>query len=853
MSPTGAVVAARLATARETGDLSALAADDAAADAMTLLREATPVPGADVDATALADVCWTCYLAGQAGGENASVAAPISDGVGGFLMLRAGETAATLPGQLRDRLALVPGSVREAQFASVVAAAHAAPVRPDSAGAGMTASDLALEWSAVASRSARQAARGAGDGGHAGSSAGLATRTLGRVLTQRIVLLTARFDQVGEPGALAEAAREGRAVAERLTAADPAHAPYLAIAIGAMARAALLLGDPSPEEAERFAALAPPGPMAEAAAGMLGALRAIYGESAGKRNEADARAGIALLAGWSRLRQVGLIAAATRRLLAASEHTPPEHQAYRDALLDTALVTAFLELDARRSAAGGRDFGAGVTDGWLTAFAAGCERLPDADPDRRVYMAALAAATGARAEAVRDTQPERAARLLEQADELIRAMALPPRCLGLTMLREGSFGAALTIVAFMIPWDWAALTFPGLAAPEAPQSEPSQMLARVFGEMADAMGGPEGKAVAEDMFFLDPDAIGDEQRAALAGRTRLLLGQVPDHRADLRDVITRPPGLVPAQPAREPYVAVGPGPGDPETAEPALEPPGQADPRPGRSASAEPAALRPEGSRAARLTPLFSALDELRAAYDTLLAEDDATQLDRLREITGRIAELARQLGPAAEQLWAPILDSVLVTAKLAVDKTEAIHQGRVSEVDDAAIAWFRQRLAGLPAGHPMRFSLEASLAALLRGKAARTWDTGLATGGRRRRPGTPPSAQPTSGPTMSMTRLRGQGAAQRRSRRCCAIPRSRPGCGSTGAWPPPTGLWPPSTSSAASCTRSSPRNRSISSLAGMPTAGRPSTGPPNMAPTSRRPTCAGCSACCTGNTTSGP
>src|ERR1700720_612392 len=89
MSQVGAAVAQRLAEARSTGDTAPLASPEALADALALLREATPAPEGDIDFAALANVCWTLSLRIQSGLPAAGREVATARTALGFLHARA--------------------------------------------------------------------------------------------------------------------------------------------------------------------------------------------------------------------------------------------------------------------------------------------------------------------------------------------------------------------------------------------------------------------------------------------------------------------------------------------------------------------------------------------------------------------------------------------------------------------------------------------------------------------------------------------------------------------------------------------------------------------------------------------
>src|SRR5262249_6762130 len=118
-----------------------------------------------------------------------------------------------------------------------------------------------------------------------------------------------------------------------------------------------------------------------------------------------------------------------------------------------------------------------------------------------------------------------------------------------------------------------------------------------------------------------------------------------------------------------------------------------------------------EGARPghAEFGPVFA---EFMVAAATLTAESDVTQLDRMREIGGGIARLARAPGGAeAGSRIEAVLDSALTVVTGHVRTLEEIPAGRSAESSGATLAALRRQVAELAPDHPARRALQAQLA----------------------------------------------------------------------------------------------------------------------------------------------
>ncbi|MGW7002416.1 CHAT domain-containing protein [Streptomyces sp. NPDC054933] len=97
----------------------------------------------------------------------------------------------------------------------------------------------------------------------------------------------------------------------------------------------------------------------------------------------------------------------------------------------------------------------GVTDERLARYRAALAALPADQPHRYAYVAMLAALASARAQALRETEPTRAAQLAAEAESLTDEAAAdaPPDFPPLGLLRRGDSRAALAVAVLAIPTD----------------------------------------------------------------------------------------------------------------------------------------------------------------------------------------------------------------------------------------------------------------------------------------------------------------------------------------------------------------------------------------------------------------
>lgn len=741
-------VAARLATARQAGDHSALVTPEAAADAFALLREAAPAPGQEVDDAALADICLTFFLRGLASGEAGGPDLVAAGLVGGLLFERAPRL---LPGELRDHLASHDDPLREGRFAYLAATAHADAVTSETEetgrreaigdategaegteGADLAALDRALAWSSVAC----EAAASRGDAVEAADA-----------MVQRMGLRTARFQLAADLDALAEAARDGLTVSRQLSPERPDHVAYLLSATETVVRSAVLLGSPSVDEAERVVAALPPGSATEATTELLSMLRTLHAEPVTWPGELDARAGVVLTEQGGRAEHAGLLAAAVHRLRAALAGTSRDHPnhaalsnvlgaallgfgeqrgdagAFREGLTllgeggrlfrlladqlsgpgvpaETGAAAAILDLVTGAAAAGGaRELA--VTSEWRTEFAAAVERLPARHPHQLVYATLLAALTNDPDQA--ETAVVTAATNIEWtrlAAELRAAGQSNQPALALADGFEAVAGTMAKVREF-------ATVLEGIGDLGRDDDEPDVRIEQVKKMLAEAGGG--GDALSADM------------RASLSGLLMLLTAQRGGAPAAFREAVQAVAWS--QREANDPDIASGvtrslgfalalPMLTDPAQVLTSLQTWDQET----RLALAAMLAARPQ--HGGGIEDASAAFGEMLIAGMTFSAESEVSQLDKFRDAGQRIIGMIGQRDPVLEEQMTLLLDAVLTVGTGMRQTLEAIPQNQAAESNAGTIAELKRRIDELSQEHPARRILEQHLTILLGGQA---------------------------------------------------------------------------------------------------------------------------------------
>ncbi|MFF8771926.1 CHAT domain-containing protein [Kitasatospora sp. NPDC015120] len=538
-------VTARLSAAQGTSGAAALRLPEAAQDALALLREVTADPAGAVDLAAVNLVFWTFCLrhTGPADPDAARNTAVMSFAFG-FLYPRA-PASAVFPEPFKA--AFDPADpLHDARFALLVADTHGEfALAPDTAeDIRRAALDRALAWSGLA--------RSLLPPEHASDPV---------AQVQAFRFEAARFELAADPDALARAAGHGRVVCEALTAEarggplPPDGASVLSAALGVVADAARMLGEPAIEEAERLIAAAPPGTLPPAAVQALRDVRELRARATAWPGQFDLLMGIALANGGAADDDHGRVACAVRRLRAALAATPaghPQRGAVAGVLAealetlarvhgDAAAAREAAELRAREPGAQGgaqggdlspeealafvRDAyersdgppvitmellsvaaspdGQPATDERIERFRAALAQVVPEHPRRYAYDAVLASLLGLRAGQLHPSDPGRAARLDAEARTLGReaAAAAPPGVPLVAALASGRYELALPYAAAMalLAAPDGSFDDPELAASAALLSRITDLSDRTERSPGDPDALAEGVAVMRDL------------------------------------------------------------------------------------------------------------------------------------------------------------------------------------------------------------------------------------------------------------------------------------------------------------------------------------------------------------------
>ncbi|MEU8653901.1 CHAT domain-containing protein [Streptomyces sp. NPDC048737] len=310
-------VVARLLAAQNSRDPAPLREPAAVADALALLRAATPSPEEAVDLDAVAAVFWTFWFR-HLGPDDPDIRQNMTIAVStfGFLRPRVPRDV-RFPPVLEDAHDPADPAL-EARFAHLAGSAHAEALqRPDGSDSGRRAAlERALAWS--------DTARDLLPGEHEG---------VVELAVHALDLELIRFRLDAEPNALAAAARHARTVCERLPALrpdllGPAAPDAAALALRTVVDAARLLGEPSLADVERLVAAAPAGTLDPEGTEGLRFLRALRAEPSAWPGLPDLRIGAAVAEAGAREHDAARIACAVRRLRAALGHAPAGHPAH---------------------------------------------------------------------------------------------------------------------------------------------------------------------------------------------------------------------------------------------------------------------------------------------------------------------------------------------------------------------------------------------------------------------------------------------------------------------------------------------------------------------------------------------
>ncbi|MDX3573703.1 CHAT domain-containing protein [Streptomyces sp. ID05-47C] len=363
-------VVARLLAAQNSRDPAPLREPEAVADALTLLRAATPSPEGPVDLDAVAAVFWTFWFR-HLGPEDPDIRQNMTIAVGsfGFLRPRAPQDV-RFPPVLEEAFDPADPAL-DARFAYLVSSAHGELLEtPDLSDSDRGAAlERTLAWSETARSLLPE------------EHEGFVELTL-----HALDIELFRFRTAADPDALAAAARHARTVCERLPGLGPdvlgpATADAAALALRTVVDASRLLGEPSLAEVERLVAAVPEGTLDAEGAEGLRFLRALHAQPSAWPGRLDLQIGAAVAEAGAREHDAGRIACAVRRLRAALGHTPAGHPAH------LAVTVALSE--ALASLAEERDDEVAAREAVVILDAVDAATLSNADKERLELVRAL--------------------------------------------------------------------------------------------------------------------------------------------------------------------------------------------------------------------------------------------------------------------------------------------------------------------------------------------------------------------------------------------------------------------------------------------------------------------------------
>ncbi|MET9730585.1 CHAT domain-containing protein [Streptomyces sp. NPDC006458] len=777
-------VVERLATAHSTGDPAPLRDPTAVVDALALLREAAPSPEGPIDLEAVAAVFWTFWFRHQ-GPEDPEAAQNMGVGVAafGFLCPRLPQEAG-LPESLKENFDPSDPS-HEARFAHLVCSVHAEVAVNGAPGERAAALDRALAWSDTALESVRpddpvgfvELAIYAHDlwmsrfQTEADPDGLVAAARYGREVCTRVAAEPGLFDTDGARAAGAACLRTVVDSARLLGTPRLAHVERLVAAVPdgfltpetAEALRFLRRLDAQPvtwpgERDMRVGAVIADAGVAEQDAGRVACgvrrLRAALAETPAAHPEHTAVT-VALgraLAALARVCDDADAALEATELLASAGTLSDEQSemlaVYRefeqlsesddpDALGRAApLIGRLAARDRERAAREGRQIDLDLevlslssgfepddsADERIGRYRTALAVLPADRPNRHAYVAVLAALTGLRAEALRDTAPARAGLLDVECRELTEETltTAPPGFPATDLLRRGLFAAALPVAALAITAD--------VTRDEDMPDELRRTLAQLS-RMADVrLDSPEhlDSDIAIIRELLDGTDEDDPQlRQDLAGALgSAMLARVTERRdpATLEEAVRL---------LRYARADSGEAPGRfDRTLADALTvlSAGNFDAEGAREAAAllastpDPGPLTPEEAApydGTALTPtdreILAARTEFHNALQNYILGHEPAQLERARRIAHRMREITRT-GPTdgQEPPWYDMLGDAYV------DLVETVGPGGPRpDLDDTVVEQCRRTFEACPAGHPMRLMVAMTLARVLMQRAA--------------------------------------------------------------------------------------------------------------------------------------
>ncbi|MFF1418233.1 CHAT domain-containing protein [Streptomyces sp. NPDC058280] len=385
-----------------------------------------------------------------------------------------------------------------------------------------------------------------------------------------------------------------------------------------------------------------------------------------------------------------------------------------------------------------------ISDQRISRYRAALGALPADQPHRHAYVAVLAALTGARAQALQETEPARAAQLAAEARSLTdeAAAGAPADFLPLGLLRRGRFDVALPVALSTIGTDLPDGAADARAA-DLRTMAPGHPLIGALADIVDSVSDTADGELAKLGFLLsrlDDIRLDDpEHLASDIAVLRELLAEIGEDDPFVRAPVAGTLGSA--------LSALGAGQGDPATLGEALDEavpllryarshtsdfPGELDQvlafaltfqsigsfdaEMAREASALLASAATEGAPADINLAVLSARTEFFNAVQNYLFGHEPGQLVRAREIARRLKELiAEPSDEAGERL--PGLD---VMGDALLDLVESIGPGGGPKPDltDDQVDQCRRTFEACPADHPMRIFTASTLLRMLTQRA---------------------------------------------------------------------------------------------------------------------------------------
>ncbi|WP_330238517.1 CHAT domain-containing protein [Streptomyces sp. NBC_00525] len=306
-------VAARLGEAGQTRDLEGLLSEDAETDALRLLAGAAPAPGVEVPFDPLLLVCWTYWYRASAGDRN-----PAADQDALFALALRSLLRPLLPDpsvlpDLPPEIAEVEADtfLRLSGFACIVGSVCCAlalrAMEDGGAAAATPLFDQALAWLLDALVVMPPDHEGFGD-----------------VSVALVAVRMQRFEALAEPDSLTAAARTAAKACALVPASHPRQGGQLPLMLDVVVRAAVLLGEPSPDRVEELLRTCGITPAPETTEKVV-ELRELWHAARHDPAELHAVTGLLLCTTAAENGELPALACAAVRVRAALTTLPPDH------------------------------------------------------------------------------------------------------------------------------------------------------------------------------------------------------------------------------------------------------------------------------------------------------------------------------------------------------------------------------------------------------------------------------------------------------------------------------------------------------------------------------------------------